>query len=65
MEFRQQIKNDMINMHVDMLKNFEIMQRGFAEAMDKLTAEMHSLIEENKMLKSELDSLKKKGLGNF
>lgn len=65
MEFRQQIKNDMINMHVDMLKNFEIMQRGFTEAMDKLTAEMHSLIEENKMLKSELDSLKKKGLGNF
>lgn len=65
MEFRQQIKNDMVNMHVDMLKNFEIMQREFADAMDKLTAEMHSLIEENKALKSELDSLKKKGLGNF
>lgn len=65
MEFRQQIKNDMINMHVDMLKNFEIMQSGFVEAMEKLTDEMHALVEENKRLKAELDSLKKKGLGNF
>lgn len=65
MEFRQQIKNDIVNMHVDMLKNFEIMQSGFAEAMEKLIAEMHALVEENKRLKAELDSLKKKGLGNF
>ena len=65
MEFRQQIKNDMINMHVDMLKNFEIMQSGFVEAMEKLTDEMHALVEENKRLKAELDSLKKTGLGNF
>lgn len=60
MELRQQIKNDMVNMHVDMLKNFELLQGGFTEAMSRLTAEMHELVEENKRLKTELDTLKKK-----